>query len=224
MAPVGSRPRSGRLGGGPRRPGRSRPAPPTSRSRFGRGWLTAPASPGPPHLRALPASQPSASARAGPLSEAIEESESCGGGRFAAQARTELRASGGRRPRQSSKQLSAQERSVTALAIDGASNEEIANRLFISLKTVEHHLTSAYSKLGIRSRKELKTPCRHRRAQLSTQTRNRRPFLGTALTRLTGLPSKSWRPEVRLLRDQSLTSGGSSAASTPDEADDAWRR
>jgi len=90
-----------------------------------------------------------------PLAQAIEESEACGGARLAAQAWTELKASGGRRPRQSSKQLSTQERSVTALAIEGATNEEIANRLFISIKTVEHHLTSAYSKLGIRSRREL---------------------------------------------------------------------
>ena len=94
----------------------------------------------------------------GPLSEAIDESEACGGARFAAQARIELKASGGRRPRQSSNQLSTQERSVTTLAMEGASNEEIANRLFISVKTVEHHLTSAYSKLGIRSRKELQKP------------------------------------------------------------------
>jgi DNA-binding CsgD family transcriptional regulator len=94
----------------------------------------------------------------GPLSEAIEESEACGGSRFAAQARTELRASGGRRPRQSSKQLSPQEQSVTALAVEGATNEEIAHQLFISVKTVEHHLTSAYTKLGIRSRKELQKP------------------------------------------------------------------
>ncbi len=91
----------------------------------------------------------------GPLSEAIQESEACGGARLTAQARAELRASGGRRPRQSSKQLSPQEQSVTALAIEGATNEEIANQLFISVKTVERHLTSAYTKLGIRSRKEL---------------------------------------------------------------------
>ena len=94
----------------------------------------------------------------GRLSEAIEESEACGGARLAAQARTELKASGGRRPRHSSKQLSAQEQSVTALAIEGATNDEIAKQLFISVKTVERHLTSAYTKLGIRSRKELQKP------------------------------------------------------------------
>ena len=44
---------------------------------------------------------------------------------------------------------------MTDLAIEGATNEEIASQLFISVKTVERHLTSAYTKLGIRSRKEL---------------------------------------------------------------------
>jgi DNA-binding NarL/FixJ family response regulator len=64
----------------------------------------------------------------------------------------------GRRPRQSSKQWSPQEQKVTALAIEGASNKEIANQLFISVETVERHLTSAYTKLGIHSRKELRRP------------------------------------------------------------------
>ena len=92
-----------------------------------------------------------------PLSRALQESEACGGMPLAAQAQSELRASGGRRRRLSAGQLSTQERSVIALAIEGASNEEIANRLFVSVKTVEHHLTSAYAKLGIRGRKGLPT-------------------------------------------------------------------
>ena len=48
------------------------------------------------------------------------------------------------------------EHSVAALAAEGATNAEIAGSLFISTKTVEHHLTSAYSKLGVRSRKRLR--------------------------------------------------------------------
>jgi DNA-binding NarL/FixJ family response regulator len=35
------------------------------------------------------------------------------------------------------------------LAADGASNPEIAQQLFVSLKTVETHLYRAYSKLGL---------------------------------------------------------------------------
>ena len=45
--------------------GRSRTPPPPSRTRLGRGGVTAPESPGPAHLRAFPAPQPPASARPG---------------------------------------------------------------------------------------------------------------------------------------------------------------
>lgn len=92
----------------------------------------------------------------GPLARALEECEACGAMRLASQARAELEASGGRRRRVSSVQLSPQELRVAQLAAEGATNAEIASPLFISAKTVEHHLTSAYAKLGVRSRRELK--------------------------------------------------------------------
>lgn len=38
---------------------------------------------------------------------------------------------------------------VARLAAQGASNPEIAQELFVSLKTVETHLSSAYRKLGL---------------------------------------------------------------------------
>ncbi len=66
-----------------------------------------------------------------------------------------LQASGGRRRRISPIELSAREHGVAVLAADGATNVEIARSLFISTKTVEHHLSSAYAKLGVHSRKEL---------------------------------------------------------------------
>jgi DNA-binding NarL/FixJ family response regulator len=51
--------------------------------------------------------------------------------------------------------LTASERRVTALAADGYTNRDIAQELYVTPKTVEVHLSNAYRKLGIRSRREL---------------------------------------------------------------------
>ena len=45
--------------------------------------------------------------------------------------------------------LSAREREVLHLAAEGLSNEEVAERLTLSVRTVERHLSNAYLKLGI---------------------------------------------------------------------------
>ena len=51
--------------------------------------------------------------------------------------------------------LTSQETRVALHAAKGMSNKEIAAALFLSPKTVEHHLSSVYSKRGFRSRAEL---------------------------------------------------------------------
>jgi DNA-binding CsgD family transcriptional regulator len=51
--------------------------------------------------------------------------------------------------------LSAAERQVAELAASGATNREIAAALFMSVKTVEAHLSRVYRKLNVRSRTEL---------------------------------------------------------------------
>ncbi|MFJ1754065.1 AAA family ATPase [Kitasatospora sp. NPDC088134] len=51
--------------------------------------------------------------------------------------------------------LSASERRVAALAAAGHSNREIAERLFITVSTVEQHLTHTYRKLRVKGRSEL---------------------------------------------------------------------
>jgi len=51
--------------------------------------------------------------------------------------------------------LTAREREVCALVAGGATNREAAAALFVSPRTVEHHLRQAYRKLDVRSRTEL---------------------------------------------------------------------
>jgi DNA-binding NarL/FixJ family response regulator len=50
--------------------------------------------------------------------------------------------------------LTARELEVLRLVVEGVRNSEIGQRLSISVKTVETHLTSIYGKLGVQSRAE----------------------------------------------------------------------
>jgi DNA-binding CsgD family transcriptional regulator len=61
--------------------------------------------------------------------------------------------------------LAAMERQVAALVMEGATNREIAARLFVSVKTVEATLTRVYRKLGIRSRVDIVRLAAARRAK-----------------------------------------------------------
>lgn len=47
------------------------------------------------------------------------------------------------------------EREVAELATSGMTNRQIAERLYLSQKTVEAHLSRAYRKVGVRSRTQL---------------------------------------------------------------------
>jgi ATP/maltotriose-dependent transcriptional regulator MalT len=96
----------------------------------------------------------------GPLREGFELAQRCGAEGLAESARAELRASGIRVRREQldgADALTASERRIAELAADGASNREIAQALFLTVKTVEMHLTHAYRKLDISRRAELST-------------------------------------------------------------------
>jgi DNA-binding NarL/FixJ family response regulator len=51
--------------------------------------------------------------------------------------------------------LTPSERRVVDLATAGRTNRDIAQELYVTPKTVEVHLSNAYRKLGISSRREL---------------------------------------------------------------------
>jgi DNA-binding NarL/FixJ family response regulator len=51
--------------------------------------------------------------------------------------------------------LTNRERDVCVLVAGGATNREVAAALYLSPRTVEHHLRMAYRKLGVRSRTEM---------------------------------------------------------------------
>jgi DNA-binding CsgD family transcriptional regulator len=51
-------------------------------------------------------------------------------------------------------QLSAREREVLTVLAEGVTNQELADRLFISERTANRHLSNIFVKLGVRNRTE----------------------------------------------------------------------
>ncbi|WP_149261392.1 AAA family ATPase [Actinomadura sp. K4S16] len=93
------------------------------------------------------------------LRPALETFEGMGAAPWAERARAELRATGeaGTSTRDDSAldRLTPQELQVVRLAAQGLSNRDIAAQLFLSPRTIGHHLYRAYPKLGVSSRSEL---------------------------------------------------------------------
>jgi DNA-binding CsgD family transcriptional regulator len=93
-----------------------------------------------------------------PLQRALADADSGGAVLAAERARRELVATG-LRPRRAQTEgadaLTPRQAEICQLAAAGTSNREIAQRLFLSIKTVETHLAAAYRKLAVATRAEL---------------------------------------------------------------------
>ena len=93
-----------------------------------------------------------------PLREGYELAHDCGAETLAATARHELAASGVRIRRErltGAQSLTPSERRIAQMVVNGGSNAEIAQALFVTVKTVEMHLTNIYRKLDVTGRTQL---------------------------------------------------------------------
>jgi DNA-binding CsgD family transcriptional regulator len=88
------------------------------------------------------------------LEDAAAAFDRLGSPGWADDARAELARVGGRQAK-SDGSLTPSERRTAELAAEGLSNKEIARTLFVTVHTVEAHLSRAYAKLGVRKRAQL---------------------------------------------------------------------
>jgi DNA-binding CsgD family transcriptional regulator len=92
------------------------------------------------------------------LRDALEVFEQLGAAAWTHRAQAELRASGEsarKRDHSTVDELTPQELQIARFVAEGLSNKEVAAQLFLSPRTIDHHLRSVFSKLGITSRGQL---------------------------------------------------------------------
>ena len=93
-----------------------------------------------------------------PLRTGLDLAHQCGATRLGERAQQELEATGARPRRRAISGIEAltpSERRVAEMGAEGLSNREIAQALFLSVRTIENQLRQVYLKLGIGSRREL---------------------------------------------------------------------
>ena len=105
------------------------------------------------------------------LSQGLDAAARCGARPLIAYAREELHVAGARPRRDWTSGVGAltpSELRVARLALEGRSNRQIAQDLYLSIKTVEGHLARTYGKLGITARSELAQVLEPEKARVPT--------------------------------------------------------
>jgi DNA-binding CsgD family transcriptional regulator len=105
------------------------------------------------------------------LGEALDLAAGCGARALTHRAREELKSTGARPRRMwrtGFEALTPGELRIVRLAAEGRSNRQIAHELYVTLKTVEAHLTHAYTKLGIEGRGQLEGILRDEKSRVPT--------------------------------------------------------
>jgi two-component system, NarL family, nitrate/nitrite response regulator NarL len=74
----------------------------------------------------------------------------------------------GRAPRKADFGLTTRERQIVSAVVNAYQNKEIAEKFAISEKTVKHHLTNIFNKVGVSNRLELALFAVHHRLDIST--------------------------------------------------------
>jgi ATP/maltotriose-dependent transcriptional regulator MalT len=101
--------------------------------------------------------------------EAVRLQEALGAAKTAAVLRRKLRARGmsnlprgpARQTRENPLGLTARQAEVLELLTEGLTNAQIAERLVVSIRTVDHHVSAVLTKLGVSSRQEAAQAARH---------------------------------------------------------------
>jgi len=125
------------------------------------------------------------------LRTAYEAFASMGAEAFAERARRELLATGEtvrKRTVESRDELTAQERQIARLALDGLSNPEIGTRLFISPRTVQYHCARSSSSSASTPATSLTAYCR---ANPTSSRRSRAGAVGAPATNTTTTRSRA---------------------------------
>jgi DNA-binding CsgD family transcriptional regulator len=106
------------------------------------------------------------------LTEALDLAARCGARPLVARIREDLKAAGARPRREwrlGVEALTPTELRVVGLAAEGKTNREIAQALYVTLKTVEGHLGQAYRKLGVAGRRQLPGVLREQNTRVVTR-------------------------------------------------------